>query len=109
MQPLSLSDFRDAIVVIYGLIGIIFFFIAILVLVFLFFAIKGIIGNVRELIRDSVKPTLDSVRDTARSVQGTTEFVGESAVKPILRTYGILAGLRRGATVLAGLGGRKRS
>lgn len=109
MQLLSLANFRDAIIIIYGLIGIIFFFVAIVILIFLFFAIKGIIGNVRELIRDSVKPTLDSVRDTAKSIQGTTEFVGESAVKPIIRTYGILAGLRKGATVLAGLSGRKRS
>jgi hypothetical protein len=109
MQLLSLADFRDVIIIIYGLIGIIFFFAAIVILIFLFFAIKGIIGTVRELIRDSVKPTLDSVRDTAKSIQGTTEFVGESAVRPIIRTYGILAGLRRGATVLAGLSGRKRS
>jgi hypothetical protein len=104
----SLADLRDVIVIVYGAIGILFFVVAIAVSVVLFFSVKGIIGNVRELIRDSVKPTLDSVRDTAKTIQGTTEFVGESAVKPIMRTYGILAGLRRGATVLAGLSGRKR-
>jgi len=108
MQLLSLAGFRDAIIVIYGILGIIFLAVSLGVVVFLFFSIKGLIGTIRELLQETVKPTLDSVRDTARSVKGTTDFVGETAVRPIIKTYGFLAGVKRGAGVLSGLAGRKR-
>ena len=108
MQLLSLAGFRDAIIVIYGILGIIFFVVAIFVVAFLFFSVKGLISTVKELLQETVKPTLDSVRDTARSVKGTSDFVGETAVRPIIKTYGLLAGVRRGAGVLSGLAGRRR-
>src|SRR5438477_4858392 len=104
---LSLANVRDVIIIIYGVLGILALFIAILVGLLLFFSIKGLVGSVKELISDSIKPTLDSVRDTAKSIHGTTEFVGSQAVRPIIRTYGILAGIRRGASVLSGLGRKK--
>ena len=104
----SLEDARDVVIIIYGVLGIISFFIAIAVAIFLFFSVKGLIRTVREILRDSIKPTLDSVRDTAKNVQGTAEFVSQSAVKPIFRVYGVFAGVRKGAGVLAGLRGRRQ-
>ena len=104
----SLEDARDVVIIVYGVLGIIFFFIAIIVAAVLFFSVKGVISTAREIMRDSIKPALDSVRDTAKNIQGTTEFVSQSAVKPIFRVYGIFAGVRKGAGVLAGLRGRKQ-
>ena len=106
---LSLAGARDIIIIIYGILGIIAFIIFILVGLLLFFSIKGLVGSVKEVISDSIKPTMDSVRDTARSIQGTTEFVGNQAVKPIIRTYGILAGVRKGAGIVGGLARRKKA
>src|ERR1043166_6795712 len=104
----SLEDARDVVVIIYGILGIIFFFIAIIVSAFLFFSVKGVVRSVREIPNNSSKPALDSVRDTAKNIQGTTEFVSQSAVQPIFRAYGIFAGVRKGAGVVAGLRGRKQ-
>ena len=108
MQLLSIAGIRDVIIVIYGILGIIFLVASLLVVTFLFFSVKGLINTLKELLQETVKPTLDSVRDTARSVKGTTDFVGETAVRPIIKTYGFLAGVKRGAGVLSGLAGRKR-
>ena len=108
MELLSIAHVRDWIIVIYGLLGIIFLASSTFLVIFLFFTFKGLKNALRDLLQDTVKPTLDSVRDTAKSVRGTTDFVGQTAVRPIIRTYGVLAGVRRGASVLAGLAGRKR-
>jgi hypothetical protein len=106
---LSIATARDIIIIIYGIVGIIAFFVFILVGALLFFSIRGLVVSVKEIMADSIKPTFDSVRDTARSIQGTTEFMGNQAVKPIIRTYGIVAGVRKGAGVIASLAGRKKS
>jgi hypothetical protein len=51
---------------------------------------------------------LTSIKDTAETVKGTTEFVGQTAVSPITRTYGMVAGVRKGLGVLSGLSRRKQ-
>ena len=99
----SLADARDIVVIVYGILGILFFFIGIIVALVLFFTIKGIAGSVRGLVNDQVTPTLNAVKETAQSIRGTTEFVSQTAVRPIIKTYGTVAGVRRGFSVLAGL------
>jgi hypothetical protein len=102
----ALADVRDAFIIIYGAIGIIFFFVAIIVTLFMFFSLKAVLRSLREVLDDSVKPTLGSVKATADSIRGTTEFVAETAVTPVVRTYGMVSGLRRGLGVLTGLSNR---
>jgi hypothetical protein len=99
----SLADFRDVIVIIYGIIGIIFFFVSIVITVALGLTVRGLIKNVNSLIDDSVKPALTSVQEVANTVRGTTDFVGRTTVAPIAKAYGMFAGLRKGASVLSGL------
>ena len=105
----TLVDLRDVVVVVYGILGIVFFFVAIIVTLFLFFSVKGLLRTVRSLIDDSVRPAVTSIRDAAETVRGTTEFVGRTAVTPIVRTYGVMAGVKKGIGVLSGLGRRKGS
>jgi hypothetical protein len=52
-----------------------------------------------------VKPLLGTAKQTADNVRGTTSYVSQAAVTPIVRTYGVVAGVRRAAGVLAGLTG----
>ena len=86
----SLADIRDGFIIVYGVLGIIFFLIA-------------TIATVNDLLNDSVRPTVSSVRDAAETFRGTTEFVGKTTVTPIVRTYGAFAGVRKGLGVLSGL------
>ena len=99
----SLADARDIVIIVYGILGILFFFIGIIVLLVLFFSVKGLISGVQGILREQVTPALNAVKETAQSVRGTTEFVSQTAVRPIVKTYGMAAGVRRGLTVLAGL------
>ena len=52
-------------------------------------------------------PILDSVTSTARNVQGTSSFLGEQAVRPVIRTAGFVAGVRRAIATLLWLLRRK--
>ena len=110
MTPLvTLADARDLVVIIYGIIGIIFFFVAIIILMVVGFTVKGLIGSVRQMLDESVKPTVESIRSAADTVRGTTEFVGRTAVAPIARTYGMAAGVKKGLGVLSGIGSKRKA
>lgn len=106
---LSVADIRDWVVVVYGIIGIVFFFVAVIVTIFLFFTVKGLIGAVRGAIDESVVPALSSVKEAADTVRGTTEFVGRNAVAPVVKAYGAFAGIKKALGVLSGLKGREKS
>lgn len=100
---LSVEVIRDIVIIIYGILGILFLIVAIAVAAVLGFTVKGLIGQVRRLIDEDVKGTLQSVRGTAESVRGTADFVGQTAVTPIIKTYGFVSGIRKGIGVITGL------
>ncbi len=106
---LSLADIRDVFIIIYGILGIILFAIAIVVTVVLGFSVKSLIKTVKEMLDQDVKPAVASVREAADTVRGTTDFVGRTAVQPIAKAYGAFAGVKRGMTVLAALKKSRRA
>ena len=102
----SLADFRDVVIIVYGILGVIFFFVAIVVTVAVGLTVKGLIKNVNSLLDQSVKPALGSVQEVANTVRGTTDFMGRTTVAPIAKAYGMFAGVKKGAGVLSGLAKR---
>jgi hypothetical protein len=102
----SLADLRDIVVIVWGIISAIFFFFAIIVILMLGFSVKGLLNKVRELLDESVKPTLGSVKEAADTVRGTTEFVSRAAVMPVVKTYGAVAGIKKGLGVLGKVRGK---
>jgi hypothetical protein len=105
---LSLADVRDVVVIIYGIIGIIFFFIGLIVLLVVGLTARSLMNTVRALLDENVKPALGSVREAADTVRGTTEFVGRTTVAPVLRVYATAAGVKKGLGVLTGLRNKGR-
>ncbi len=105
----SLADLRDGFIIVYGILGIIFFFIASIVTVVIGFAVRALLRTVREMLDESVKPTMTSIKEAAETIRGTTDFVGKTTVAPIAKAYGMFAGVKKGAAVLAGLNRLKRS
>ena len=103
---MSLEELRDLIIVIWGILGIIVLAALLVVALVLGVAAKGLIGTVQSLIRDDVQPTLRSARQTVDSIRGTTSFVADTAVAPVIRVYGAVSGVRRFLSVLSGF--RKR-
>jgi len=47
------------------------------------------------LLKHEVKPILEDTQETARTVQVTTKFVGQSVAKPAVNAVSFAAGIRR--------------
>ena len=104
---MSLEELRDLIIVIWGILGIVFLAVAIVLGIVVGVSARGLIGTVQSLLRDDVQPTLRSARQTVDSIRGTTSFVADTAVAPVIRVYGIFSGVRRFLSVLVGFGKRR--
>lgn len=58
------------------------------------------------LLQNEIKPILETTRDTANTMRGTTLFLGENLVEPVLKFNEYLAGLSQ---LLSMIGLAKRS
>ena len=104
---MSLEELRDLVIVIWGILGIVVLAVVLVLALVLGVAAKGLIGTVQALIRDDVQPTLRSARQTVDSIRGTTSFVADTAVAPVIRVYGMVSGVRRFLGVLSGFKKRR--
>jgi hypothetical protein len=104
---MSLEELRDLIIVIWGILGIVVLAALLVVTLVVGVSVKGLIGTVQGLIRDDVQPTLRSARQTVESIRGTTSFVADTAVAPVIRVYGAVTGVRRFLSVLSGFRRRR--
>lgn len=92
---------RDVFIMSFMVAGTIFFLVSTI-----FTAVIGILTTstllrARRILKNNIGPTLDNVRETTESVRGTVSFVSETAVKPVVKVYGVAAGARRFVVVLA--------
>jgi len=104
---MSLEEFRDLIIVIWGILGIVFLAVALVLGIVVGISARGLIATVQNLLRDDVQPAVRSARQTVDSIRGTTSFVADTAVAPVIRVYGIFSGVRRFLSVLLGFGKRR--
>jgi len=102
--PDSWSEWRDIVFVLMGF----WFALAGLLLCALLVALIALVVLLRKTIKQHAAPALDSLKLTLDNVKGTTEFVGESAVAPIVRVYSVIRGVRAGMSAVTGLSGRVR-
>lgn len=104
---MTLADFRDIVVIAYGVMGVLLLTALIIAVLGLWIAVRALTRTVRDLLEDPVRPALDEVRQTAANVRGASEFIADSTVHPLIRTLSFVRGARRGIGALAGL--RRRS
>ncbi len=102
--PDSWSEWRDIVIVFMGL----FWVLAGILAVALIAVLIVVALTVRRVLRENAAPAIDSLKDTIDSVRGTTEFVGETAVSPIIRVYSVVKGVRSGMSAVTNLPGRVR-
>jgi len=53
------------------------------------------IANLINLLQNEVRPILKSTNDTVNTLRGTTEFLSENLVEPVIKLNSSIAGLRR--------------
>lgn len=90
---------RDISIVVLALITIVIG----LLLAVLIFQLQSLIV----LLRNEIKPILDSANQTARTVRGTTTFVSDAVVTPVISAASFASAVRQAIRVLAG-GRRKK-
>lgn len=103
---MSLENLRDIVVIVYGIMGIVLMLGLCIAAFGLWFAIRALSAAVQELIKDPIRPTLVEVQKTAQNVRGSTEFVADTAVHPLIRVVSIARGMRRGVATVAGIRNR---
>jgi hypothetical protein len=106
MPLLFLTGFRDVVLIIWGIVSIILLVTLTLVMLLLALSVKRLIAEVNDLLNTGVKPVLASARESADNVTGTTRFVSDKVVTPVIRVVSVASGIRRGVAVFAGITGR---
>ena len=105
LSPLFVATFRDWVVIFMGIAVAAFFVVALVMTIVLGLLGRIVLRKTSALLDESVKPLLGSAKQSADNIKGTTAYVSNAAVTPIVRTYGVVAGVRRAAGVIAGLAG----
>lgn len=105
IAPLFVATFRDWVIIFMGIAVAAFFVVALVITIVLGLLLRTLLRKTSALLDDNVKPLLGTAKDTADHVKGTTTYMSRAAVTPIVRTYGVVAGVRRAAGVLGGLTG----
>lgn len=103
--PLFVETFRDWVIIFMGIAFAGFFFVALIVTIVVGLLLRALLKKTLTMLDEDVKPLLGTARLTAEDVRGTTRYISRAAVTPIVRAYGVVAGVRRAANVLAGLTG----
>lgn len=59
--------------------------------------------NLSRMLEEEVKPLLDSANETVGTVRGTSVFLSDTVVSPVVDVISTITGLRRGLRALSGL------
>jgi hypothetical protein len=102
---LFVETFRDWVIIFMGIAVAAFFLVSMIITIVLGLLVRALLKKSNSVLDDNVRPLLDTARSTTEQVRGTATFVSDAAVTPIVRTYGVVAGVRRAASVIAGLTG----
>jgi hypothetical protein len=60
------------------------------------------IRNLAKMLREDIKPILQSADETARTVRGTTTFVSENFVTPLVRVSSFTSGIVEAIRIVVG-------
>jgi hypothetical protein len=100
------EEWRDLFIMMFMVAGTILFLLGIIFTLVTGVLSMGILSRVRAILKNNVQPAAQNVRETTESVKGTVEFVSDTAVKPVVKVYGVAAGARRFVGVAVKVAGR---
>ncbi len=99
-HPPFTAVLRDIFIIVLALVTIVIgLFLGILI-----FQLQSLIA----LLRDEIKPILESANQTASTVRGTTTFVSDAVVTPMIQVASYATAIRQTIKTLVGNGRRQR-
>jgi hypothetical protein len=105
---MNLQDIRDLVIIIAGCLMALVLIATLIVVIVVGIASRGLISVLKTILKTQLSPTLDSARQVVDDVRGTTSFIADTTVSPIIRFWGLVTGVRRGVAALAGMGKKRR-
>lgn len=102
----NLQDLRDVCIVAFTIAGTVLFILGIIVallLVAILLGLRSMISSVSSAVKESVPTTLDNLRESSENVRNTSSYLSETAVKPIIKAYSVMAGGKRFVRIMGGL------
>ena len=105
----ALVNIRDWFIIIWAFLSIVATVFFILFTWVAYRGVKGLIGNVKLVVNEDIRPIIATGKESANNVTGTARFVSDTVVQPVIRAYGVINGVRRGARVFTGGGKDKGS
>ena len=105
---MNLQEIRDLVIIVAGCLMALVLFVSLIVVIVIGFSAKGLISALKSVVKGQLSPTLDSARQVVDDIRGTTSFIADTTVSPIIRFYGIITGIRHGIGALAGFGKKRR-
>jgi hypothetical protein len=97
---------RDLVIIIWGVLSILTLAVVLLIALFIGLSVKNLVNTVNELVNTSIKPAIETSQQSVANVTGTTQFLGDTIVSPIIRVISFFAGVRRFLGVFTGLSGK---
>nr|HMQ54980.1 hypothetical protein [Anaerolineae bacterium] len=93
LNPASAAVLRDIFIIFLGLgVFLIILLLIALVVIAIYLVIK--INDLIHLVDREIRPVLNKLLQTSTTVQGTASFISEHAVRPVITTASIVAGIR---------------
>ena len=108
VMDVTLQEVRDVFIIIYAVMGILFFLISIMVAFAMFFVVRVLTRIASDAYEEQAKPILEDVRGSVRTMRGGVEFVTDQAVSPVIRVVSVARGVRRGIDAVTGFARRGR-
>jgi len=93
-HPVFTSVLRDVAIIVLALVTM----ITSILLAVLLFQLQSLIV----LLRDEIQPILASINQTTSTVRGTTTFVSDAVVAPVIKMSGYVSGVRQAAKIMFG-------
>ena len=97
---------RDWVIIVFFSIGILVGFVMLIASIAVAVAAVALLATLKNLVNEKVYPLADEAKLTVANIRGTSEFMSEKAVKPVVKMYSFAAGVKKAAGVVTGLGGK---
>ena len=94
LADITLGDVRDVFIILLALESL----IVVGLLIWLILELRGLTN----LLKNEIKPILTSAQETVSTVRGTTNFVSNNMVAPIIKAQSYMAGFRAIVDTLTG-------
>ena len=93
---MNVENVRDWVIIVSGSLMVLVLFVTLIMVLVVGIAARGLIGVTKGVVKGQLSPTLDSARQVVDDIRGTTSFIADTTVSPIIRLYGLVTGIRRG-------------